>query len=50
MIPTQVAASIETGEQVALPGFTVEEVGVLTRGVARLARSRERKTLTDIVI
>ena len=50
LISTQVAASIETGEQVALPGFTVEEVGVLTRGVARLARSRERKTLTDIVI
>jgi len=34
----KVAASIETGEQVALPGFTEEEVGVLTRGVARLAR------------
>merc|ERR1712055_963154 len=34
----KVAVSIETGEQLALPGFSEEEIGVLTRGVARLAR------------
>jgi len=34
----KVASSIENKEEVVLPGFTEEETGFLSRGVARLAR------------
>merc|ERR1711962_1138930 len=34
----KVASSIENKEELVLPGFTEEETGFLTRGVARLAR------------
>jgi len=34
----KVASSIENNEEVVLPGFTEEETGFLSRGVARLAR------------